>query len=132
MFDLDAVVVESDDASPFPFKWGGKTFELPAFLAQPAAKQIAIIDAVSNASVDAAKLLTILRELVGDELIAELSATIGGPSNKPLNSERLVRLIGGWIDGQSPGKSPASSSSSASTAPPSKRTSRSVRGRKTS
>lgn len=133
-FDLDAVVVESDDAPPFSFTWGGKAFELPPFMALPADRQIAVIDAVySEEGIDPARLLGVLRLVVGDDLIAELSATLGGPSNKPMSALRLMRLIGAWIETERDGgKSPASSPSSGATARPSKQTSRSARVRKTS
>lgn len=132
MFDLDAVVVESDDAEPFRFTWGGKDFELLPFISLPANRQIAVIDQVYGDKVDAAKLLTVLREILGDDLIAELSATKGGPSNKPMSTMRLMSLIMAWVNAQDPGKSQASSDSSGSTAQPSKPTSRSARARKTS
>lgn len=133
-FDLDAVVVESDDAEPFRFTWGGRRFEMPAFLALPADRQIAVIDQITAETVDAPKLLSVLQQIVGDDLIAELSATKGGPSNKPLTTMRLMPLVMAWVNDQGAGlgKSPDSSGSSASTAPRSKQTSRSGRGRKTS
>lgn len=131
-FDLDAVVVEADDLAPFAFTWGGKAFELPPFLALPVDRQIAVVDAITG-DADAAVLLGVLRQIVGTDLLAELSATTGGPSDKPMSAMRLMRLIGAWMDHQTgPGKSRASSASSASTAKRSRPTSRSGRVRKTS
>lgn len=132
-FNLDAVVVELDDSEPFPFTWGGQKFELPSFLALPADRQLAIVNAVAGGTVDVVVLADVLQQIVGHDLIAELSSIKGGPSNKPLNTARLMRLVDGWMNQQTgPGKSRASSASSASTGRQSRPTSRSGRGRKTS
>lgn len=127
-FDLDAAVGESAIES-FRFTWGGQTFELPAVLALPVDRQLALIDAIESlADPSPNEIVGVLKLLIDDEMLARLSAA------KPLSVQGLMALITAWMGSQglAVGKSPASSASSASTAPRSKPTSRSGRARKTS
>lgn len=131
-FDLDALVLE-EEAEPFRFTWGGKQFSLPPIIGLPVDRQIAVVDAVATIDkADATQLLGVVRLIVGDEMLKELSATKGS-GGQVMSTLRLMRLIGAWMNAQgaTPGKSPDSSESSASTAPPLKRTSRSGRARRT-
>ena len=57
-FDLDAVVVEEEDAPPFQFTWGGDTYEIPIMAALPFDTQLALETATDLEAVTI--LLTIL------------------------------------------------------------------------
>lgn len=125
-FDLDALAVEQEEAEPFRFTWGGKTFELPTLLQLPLDRQLQIAETGAD--------LAAVRLVLGEKMIAELSRTPGGPGHRPMSAPRMMKLLEAWFahQGTSRGKSPASSRSSASTATRSKPTSRSTRARRTS
>ena len=129
-FDLDAAV-GAVEAKPFRFVWGGQTHELPAIMALPVDRQLAIvatIEGLGEDTTDPTKIANALKVLVGERLLADLSAV------KPLSTAALMGLLSAWMtdQGVDVGKSPASAPSSASTAKPSRQTSRSPRVRKTS
>jgi len=136
-FDLNAVVTEAPE-EPFVFTWGTEKFELPPLLAMPIDRQANIIDAL--AEIEEAddprptQILHILRLMIGDELLAQLGATKGGPDGRTtLSALQLMPLLREWMNRQgTQGKSAPSSRSSASTARQSKPISRSGRARRTS
>jgi hypothetical protein len=122
-FDLDALVVEDEDAPPFTFKWGGKRYELPLMKQLPFHKQL-LLETVTD--------LEAVSILVGEELARELAETKGA-DGRTLSIGRFGELFNAWFkhQGLEPGESLASQRSSGNTARPSKRTSRSGRGRRT-
>lgn len=128
-FDLDALVSEQE-AEPFAFTWGGRQFLLPRMLDMSLQRQLAILDKVETlqAGADPKELVSILELVIGPELLEELSAA------RALSARAVMGLIQAWqaAQGDALGKSPASSDSSANGARPSKPTSHSGPGRRTS
>ena len=118
-YDLDALVVEEENAPPFRFRWGGKMFEMPLMLAMPFEDQLALENATLQES---------MRVIMGSGAFDELMGTLG-PDERPLSTGRIKALIEQWhrYQGLEPGESQASSRSSANTAGRSRRTSRSGR-----
>ena len=49
-YDLDALVVEAENAPPFRFKWRGEVWEMPLMMAMPFSDQLALEDATVDAS----------------------------------------------------------------------------------
>lgn len=124
-FNLDALLVEEEDAPPFTFVWGGKTYHMPLMPQLPFERQLALETATDLQAVGI---------ILGDDLANDLADTLGGPDKRPLSIARFGRLLDAWFahQGLERGKSPASSASSAPMVRPSRRTSRSGRGRGTS
>lgn len=119
-FDLDLLTVEAEDAPPFTFRWGGKTFEMPLMMGMPFEDQLALERATVEES---------MRLIMGDATFDELVVTRGGTDERPLSIGRMSELLTRWNrhQGLEPGESRASSRSSGSTARRSRRTSRSGR-----
>lgn len=124
-YDLDALVVEEEDAPPFRFRWGGKPFEMRLAGALPLSEQLSLEEMSTEDS---------MRLLMGEDSFSELVDTLGGPDERPLSTARMGELIRQWKrhQGLEPGESRASSRSSGNTARQSRRTSRSGRARRTS
>ena len=112
-FDLDAVVVEAEDAEPFRFKWRDQSWSMPLMDALDFSDQLALENATAEES---------LRLIMGSEQFDKFIA-------EPISTGRARELIKRWRkwQGLDEGESRASSRSSASTARRSKRTSRSGR-----
>jgi hypothetical protein len=130
-FDLDAAVGEQV-GEPFAFTWGGKGgFSVAPLQARDIEVQIQLIDAIErieSISNEPREILGVFALVVGDDLLAQMREV------RPVGGAALITLIRAWIahEGGALGKSEPSSTSSASTAPKSKPTSRSTRGRRTS
>lgn len=110
-FDLDAVLDEGDERTPFTFTWDGEEYELPPER-----------DIRAVAAIAAGRLYVGLEALLGTEQWGRIQA-----SPKLLTAAKLRSLLDAYaahIDGLTSGESSASSGSSKSTARPSKRTSK--------
>lgn len=120
-YDLDALIVEDEDAPPFRFKWGGRVFEMALLATLPVQVQTGLEGATVEEQ---------LRLVIGDDEYSEL-VSIPGPSGREMTAGRMRDLVKAWMShqGLEPGKSQPSSSSSASTARRSRPTSRSARRR---
>lgn len=120
-YDLDALVVEDEEAPPFRFKWGGRVFEMALLAALPVTVQTDL----ENATVEEQ-----LRLVIGDDEYGEL-VTIMGANGRTMSTGRMRDLINAWLShqGLAPGKSQPSSSSSVSTVRRSRPISRSGRRR---
>lgn len=112
-YDLDAVVVEAENAEPFRFKWRDQSWEMPTMDALDFSDQLALEQATVEES---------LRIIMGSDQFDRFIA-------EPISTGRARELIKRWRrwQGLDQGESRASSRSSASTARRSKRTSRSGR-----
>jgi hypothetical protein len=120
-YDLDALVVEDEDAPPFRFKWGGRVFEMAL---------LATLDVQVQTDLEGASIEEQLRLVIGDEAYSEL-ITIKGAGGRVMSTGRMRDLVKAWMahQGLEPGKSPDSSRSSASMVRRSRPTSRSARRR---
>lgn len=112
-YDLDALVVEAENAPPFKFKWRGEVWQMPLMNAMQFRDQLDL----ENATVEES-----MRLIMGEDQFEQFIA-------EPISTGRMRDLIAAWqrFQGLEPGESAASSRSSRSTARPSKRTSRSGR-----
>jgi hypothetical protein len=112
-FDLDALIVEAENAPPFRFKWRDEVWEMPLMNAMPFRDQLDLESATVEESMS-----LIMGEEQFERFIAE-----------PISTGRMRDLITAWqrFQGLEPGESQASSRSSRSTVRRSKRTSRSAR-----
>jgi hypothetical protein len=113
-YDLDALVVEEENAPPFRFQWRGEIFEMPLMMGMDFKDQLAL---------EAATVEESMRLIMGgdyDRLVQE-----------PISIGRMKALIEAWHrhQGVEPGELVASSRSSVNTARRSKPTSRSTRRR---
>lgn len=112
-YDLDALVVEAENAPPFKFKWRDRVWEMPLMDALEFSDQLALEEATVERSMEL---------IMGEDQFTEFIA-------EPISTGRMRGLIKEWqaFQGLEPGESRASSRSSKSTVRRSKRTSRSAR-----
>ena len=112
-YDLDALVVDAENAPPFKFKWRDEVWEMPLMNAMQFRDQLDL----ENATVDES-----MRLIMGDDQFERFMA-------EPISTGRMRDLIEVWqrFQGLEPGESRASRRSSGNTARPLKRTSRSAR-----
>lgn len=108
VFDLDAVAAESE-AEPFPFKFGGDVYELPAH-----------IDLRASVAWAEGHILDAFTLLLGEDQWQQIQ-----DSDAVLDDNQFLALMDAYQKhlGLRAGESKASSRSSRSTARPSKRTS---------
>lgn len=83
-FDLDALEVEGEDSPPFPFKYKGQEFSLPAAASMAWQDQLAL---------EAADQLESLRLILGDEQFKRFEKL-------PMSAARLAKLIEAWQEHQ--------------------------------
>lgn len=112
-YDLDALVVEAENAPPFKFKWRDQVWEMPLMDALDFGDQLALEEATVERS---------MQLIMGEDQFTQLIS-------EPISTGRMRGLIEAWQrhQGLEPGESRASSRSSKNTARRSKRTSRSGR-----
>ena len=112
-YDLDALVVEAENAPPFKFKWRDEVWHMPLMNAMPFRDQL---------DLEAATVEESMRLIMGEDQFERFIA-------EPISTGRIRGLIETWqrFQGLEPGESQASSRSSANTARRSRRTSRSAR-----
>jgi hypothetical protein len=112
-FDLDALVVDAENAPPFKFKWRDEVWEMPIMNAMPFRDQMDLETATVEESMEL---------IMGEEQFRQFIS-------EPISTGRMSDLIEEWhrFQGIKPGESRASRRSSGNTARPSKRTSRSGR-----
>ena len=112
-YDLDALVVEAENAPPFKFKWRDQVWEMPLMDALEFSDQLALEEATVERSMEL---------IMGEEQFAQFIAG-------PISTGRMRGLIKAWQkhQGLEPGESRASSRSSKNTVRQSKPTSRSGR-----
>src|SRR5690349_3080131 len=94
-FDLDAAVAATEP-EPFRFTWGGEECELPAVLALPIERQLAMVSTIERLKADAsaADIIEALNVIVGADKLAELNAI------KPMGASTLMKLIEAWMADQ--------------------------------
>ena len=112
-YDLDALVVDAENAPPFKFKWRDQVWEMPLMNAMLFRDQL---------DLEAATVEESMRLIMGEDQFERFIA-------EPISTGRMRDLIETWqrFQGLEPGESRASRRSSGNTARPSKRTSRSAK-----
>ena len=112
-YDLDALVVDAENAPPFKFKWRDEVWQMPLMNAMQFSDQLSLEDSTVEDS---------MRLIMGSDQFDRFIA-------EPISTGRMRDLIEAWqrFQGLEPGESRASRRSSGNTARPSKRTSRSAR-----
>lgn len=110
-FDLDAALADASP-EPFRFRWAAEFHEMPALIAMPVEQQAVVIAAAQELDPgNALAVVSLMKQLIGDELLAHLNAA------KPMSALGMVHLLQAWMVHQGLGKFSASEPSSESTAP---------------
>jgi hypothetical protein len=120
-YDLDALIVEDEDAPPWRFKWAGKVYEMALMATMPVQTQL---------DIEGAPIEDQMRLILGDVEFADL-ISVKGAGGRAMTAGRMRDLVTAYMEHQGlvRGKSDSSPSSSGNTARPLKRTSRSARRR---